>query len=93
MPGKPCATHVKWRSTGAQVVYRCRSQGEEDELVERRSLKYAAVCVPPVLLTLQARFWAEVYDGAKLFYLSGMQHGKYLKREVRVGGVEGVSGA
>jgi hypothetical protein len=23
-----------------------------------------------------------VYDGAKLFYLSGMQHGKYLKREV-----------
>jgi ribosome biogenesis protein BMS1 len=31
---------------------------------------------------LQARFWTEVYDGAKLFYLSGMQHGKYLKREV-----------
>jgi ribosome biogenesis protein BMS1 len=31
---------------------------------------------------LKARFWAEVYDGAKLFYLSGMQHGKYLKREV-----------
>jgi hypothetical protein len=30
----------------------------------------------------QARFWTEVYDGAKLFYLSGMQHGKYLKREV-----------
>ena len=30
----------------------------------------------------QARFWSEVYDGAKLFYLSGMQHGKYLKREV-----------
>jgi hypothetical protein len=25
-----------------------------------------------------------VYDGAKLFYLSGMQHGKYLKREVRL---------
>jgi hypothetical protein len=32
----------------------------------------------------QARFWTEVYDGAKLFYLSGMQHGKYLKREVRI---------
>jgi ribosome biogenesis protein BMS1 len=31
---------------------------------------------------VQARFWTEVYDGAKLFYLSGMQHGKYLKREV-----------
>lgn len=31
---------------------------------------------------LKARFWAEVYDGAKLFYLSGMAHGKYLKREV-----------
>ncbi|KAI8474956.1 MAG: ribosome biogenesis protein BMS1-like protein [Monoraphidium minutum] len=31
--------------------------------------------------SLKARFWSEVYDGAKLFYLSGMQHGKYLKRE------------
>ncbi|GFH09607.1 Bms1-type G domain-containing protein [Haematococcus lacustris] len=31
---------------------------------------------------LQARFWTEIYDGAKLFYLSGIQHGKYLKREV-----------
>jgi hypothetical protein len=36
-----------------------------------------------LLLLPQARFWSEVYDGAKLFYLSGMQHGKYLKREVR----------
>jgi hypothetical protein len=39
-----------------------------------------------LLLLLQTRFWSEVYDGAKLFYLSGMQHGKYLKREVRGGG-------
>ncbi|KAF5838557.1 BMS1-like protein [Dunaliella salina] len=31
---------------------------------------------------LKARFWTEIYDGAKLFYLSGLQHGKYLKREV-----------
>ena len=31
---------------------------------------------------MQARFWAEVYEGAKLFYLSGIQHGKYLKREI-----------
>eukprot|EP00798_Chlamydomonas_sp_ICE-L_P024732 gene24732-10368_t len=31
---------------------------------------------------LKARFWTEIYDGAKLFYLSGCQHGKYLKREV-----------
>ncbi|KAF8060362.1 BMS1 [Scenedesmus sp. PABB004] len=31
---------------------------------------------------LKARFWAEVYDGAKLFYLSGMTHGRYLKREI-----------
>ena len=30
----------------------------------------------------QTRFWTEIYDGAKLFYLSGIQHGKYLKREV-----------
>ena len=30
----------------------------------------------------QARFWTEIYDGAKLFYLSGIQHGKYLKREI-----------
>ena len=31
---------------------------------------------------LKHRFWAEVYSGAKLFYLSGLRHGKYLKREV-----------
>jgi ribosome biogenesis protein BMS1 len=30
----------------------------------------------------QGRFWTEIYDGAKLFYLSGVQHGRYLKREV-----------
>jgi hypothetical protein len=34
------------------------------------------------MLAAQARFWTEIYDGAKLFYLSGVQHGKYLKREV-----------
>ena len=31
---------------------------------------------------LKARFWAEIYDGAKLFYFSGLVHGKYPKREV-----------
>lgn len=25
---------------------------------------------------LKHRFWAEIYDGAKLFYLSGLLHGK-----------------
>lgn len=32
--------------------------------------------------SLKHRFWTEIYQGAKLFYLSGMRHGKYLKREV-----------
>ncbi len=36
----------------------------------------------PSLSPSQARFWTEIYDGAKLFYLSGIQHGRYLKREV-----------
>ena len=31
--------------------------------------------------TLKARFWSEIYNGAKLFYLSGMQHGRYNKRD------------
>ncbi|KAK7312391.1 hypothetical protein VNO77_36204 [Canavalia gladiata] len=31
---------------------------------------------------LKHRFWTEIYDGAKLFYLSGLMHGKYVKREV-----------
>ena len=31
--------------------------------------------------TLKARFWAEIYNGAKLFYVSGMQHGRYNKRD------------
>ncbi|KNA09833.1 hypothetical protein SOVF_149750 isoform B [Spinacia oleracea] len=31
---------------------------------------------------LKHRFWTEIYDGAKLFYLSGLIHGKYNKREI-----------
>ncbi|GMI80529.1 hypothetical protein like AT1G06720 [Hibiscus trionum] len=31
---------------------------------------------------LKHRFWTEIYDGAKLFYLSGLIHGKYPKREI-----------
>ena len=29
----------------------------------------------------QHRFWTEIYEGAKLFYLSGMVHGRYNKRD------------
>lgn len=32
---------------------------------------------------LKHRFWTEVYQGAKLFYLSGMVKGDYLKNEVK----------
>lgn len=32
---------------------------------------------------LKNRFWTEVYQGAKLFYLSGIQHGEYLRNEVK----------
>lgn len=31
---------------------------------------------------LKQRFWTELYQGAKLFYLSGLQHGKYLQNEI-----------
>ncbi|CAH2038734.1 unnamed protein product [Thlaspi arvense] len=31
---------------------------------------------------LKHRFWTEIYSGAKLFYLSGLIHGKYSQREV-----------
>ncbi|EOA39223.1 hypothetical protein CARUB_v10012207mg [Capsella rubella] len=31
---------------------------------------------------LKQRFWKEIFDGAKLFYLSGLIHGKYSPREV-----------
>ncbi|KAJ8021440.1 Ribosome biogenesis protein BMS1-like [Holothuria leucospilota] len=31
---------------------------------------------------LKHRFWKEVYQGAKLFYLSGMVHGEYMRREI-----------
>lgn len=31
---------------------------------------------------LKQRFWTEIYQGAKLFYLSGLIHRKYLKREI-----------
>lgn len=26
---------------------------------------------------LKQRFWTEIYDGAKLFYLSGLVHGRW----------------
>uniref|UniRef100_A0A8D0CE43 BMS1 ribosome biogenesis factor n=1 Tax=Scleropages formosus TaxID=113540 RepID=A0A8D0CE43_SCLFO len=32
---------------------------------------------------LKHRFWTEVYQGAKLFYLSGMVHGEYQAQEVK----------
>lgn len=32
---------------------------------------------------LKHRFWTEVYDGAKLFYLSGILHGEYLRNEIK----------
>ncbi|KAI5749614.1 hypothetical protein M8J76_008765 [Diaphorina citri] len=32
---------------------------------------------------LKHRFWTEVYTGAKLFYLSGIVHGEYMKNEVK----------
>ncbi|XP_055686722.1 ribosome biogenesis protein BMS1 homolog [Lutzomyia longipalpis] len=32
---------------------------------------------------LKHRFWTEVYNGAKLFYLSGILHGEYLRNEVK----------
>lgn len=31
---------------------------------------------------LKHRFWTEIYQGAKLFYLSGLINGKYSKREI-----------
>lgn len=31
---------------------------------------------------LKHRFWTEIYQGAKLFYLSGLINGKYLKNEI-----------
>ena len=34
------------------------------------------------LICLFDRFWTEIYQGAKLFYLSGLEHEEYLKREV-----------
>lgn len=33
--------------------------------------------------TLKQRFWTEVYAGAKLFYLSGLVHGEYLRTEIK----------
>ncbi|KAJ3231202.1 Glycoside hydrolase 2 (Mannanase, beta-galactosidase) [Chytriomyces hyalinus] len=31
---------------------------------------------------IKQRFWTEIYQGAKLFYLSGVMNGRYLKQEV-----------
>ena len=44
-------------------------------------LPSVALMLPSLALMLpssgpQTRFWTEIYDGAKHFYLSGMQHGR-----------------
>mmetsp|Transcript_25647 Transcript_25647/g.42369 ORF Transcript_25647/g.42369 Transcript_25647/m.42369 type:complete len:229 (+) Transcript_25647:2-688(+) len=31
--------------------------------------------------TLKQRFWTDIYEGCKLFYLSGLKHGRYPKHE------------
>ena len=31
---------------------------------------------------LKHRFWTEIYEGAKMFYFSGVVNGKYIKNEV-----------
>jgi len=31
---------------------------------------------------LKQRFWTEIYQGAKLFYLSGLLHGRYPNMEI-----------
>lgn len=33
--------------------------------------------------TLKHRFWTEVYSGAKLFYLTGILHGEYIRSEMQ----------
>lgn len=33
--------------------------------------------------TMKHRFWSELYDGAKLFYFSGLQYGRYHRIEVQ----------
>nr|CAD7429655.1 unnamed protein product [Timema monikensis] len=38
--------------------------------------------VKQVKKVLKHRFWTEVYAGAKLFYLSGLLHGEYLRHEI-----------
>ena len=32
---------------------------------------------------LKQRFWTEIYQGAKLFYLSGLLHGRYPNMEIQ----------
>lgn len=32
---------------------------------------------------LKQRFWSDIYDGAKMFYFSGVINGKYLKNEIK----------
>ncbi|KAJ2157352.1 Glycoside hydrolase 2 (Mannanase, beta-galactosidase) [Coemansia sp. RSA 552] len=46
-----------------------------DEFKDNKRLK-------TVKKNFKHRFWTEVYDGAKLFYLSGVENGRYLDREI-----------
>eukprot|EP00929_Paragymnodinium_shiwhaense_P049994 TRINITY_DN251_c0_g4_i1.p1 TRINITY_DN251_c0_g4~~TRINITY_DN251_c0_g4_i1.p1 ORF type:complete len:1096 (+),score=370.58 TRINITY_DN251_c0_g4_i1:146-3433(+) len=39
--------------------------------------------VRKVKKTLKHRFWTEIYEGAKLFYFSGLQYGRYHRLEVQ----------
>eukprot|EP00933_Yihiella_yeosuensis_P039287 TRINITY_DN3326_c1_g1_i1.p1 TRINITY_DN3326_c1_g1~~TRINITY_DN3326_c1_g1_i1.p1 ORF type:complete len:1083 (-),score=266.11 TRINITY_DN3326_c1_g1_i1:100-3348(-) len=39
--------------------------------------------VRKVKKTMKHRFWTELYDGCKLFYLSGLQYGRYHRLEIQ----------
>ena len=91
-PGRPqLADRGCWGSGVERHGPRARGAtetlGSEPRPRPTRPQKLTSRCPETGTIARQARFWSEVYDGAKLFYLSGMQHGKYLKREVSLTGV------
>ncbi|PFH34328.1 AARP2CN (NUC121) domain-containing protein [Besnoitia besnoiti] len=49
-----------------------------DKVEDRQNQKALRRCKKQ----LKSRFWTEIYEGAKLFYLTGLQYGRYKKREV-----------
>ena len=77
-PPAPTHTHTHY------LHYRCQTHGFPRVIGVLTHLDsfHNITTLRRVKRQLKHRFWTDIYEGCKLFYLSGLKHGRYPKAEV-----------